>query len=122
MELNFSPKGSHFRNAIDGAVGQACIATIAKFRDNGIKKLFPLSRKRKIIAVFTDCEGNFSEDYITELSFDGEKVTVSGEGHSATFDEKGGDGYIIIEPVIGEIYEAVHDICSEGEWLCGERW
>lgn len=124
MELHFTPSGEHFTNAINGAVSEACKAIFDKFDSEGLKRIYPLSHRWKIPVIFTDCVGNFREEFITELCWQKEfdDITVIGEsGWNGTFNLNGGDDYFIIEPVIGKIYEMVEDVCRQGKFVDGER-
>lgn len=122
MKLHYTPDFSHFTNAIEGAVSQCCAAIIEKFNESGIKKIDFSARDIHLKMIFTDMVGTFEKVEIKEVGFDSfGDMQIIGEGDWHTdITEKGGDGYGILEPVIGKIYEAVAEACHKQDWRDGE--
>lgn len=114
MKLNFKPAHNHFKNAIEGAVSQCCTAIIEKMKEKGVTRINLFENGFKILGVFTDGCGTYRDEYICELEYqpDCENIVVIGDdGWNGSFTAKGGDGYFLIAEVIGDIYEAVCNLC-----------
>lgn len=123
MELHFKPTHDYYKNLISGAVGQCCKEIIRLFEENRIRMVDFASRGVKLIMVFSDGVGGYWEERIQFVYRDmfGDYVIVGENESSESFNDRGGNDYGIIEPVIGEIYSVIATACSQGLWLEGEK-